>query len=315
MAIIKLSVAEQRRISAFLTCLVIAVCAWLFLAFSNPFDYVTKKVIRFKNVPLKRSFHSLQSDTIDVKVKGTGWQMLSSKLRPENNVITVDLSSLEVESYVALQGQLPRINREQPANNPIVAFEPDTLYFDFSDRSIRRVPVKLLSSLSFEKQFSQSDKVIIKPSYVTVSGPSNRVNNMKFWLTDSVRLKQVNQTTNLTVNVKAPDEGNLTIYPKTVQVTIPVNEFTEKTVQIPVKLINNNQYYNIKIIPQRVKVTFTTSLDRYQDMGADLFEAQVDVGLWQKYNYTSLPVTVTRMPPYCKIAKIEPRNIDFIVKK
>ena len=315
MAIIKLSVAEQRRLSAFLTCLAIAICAWLVVAFSNPFDYVAKKVIRFKNVPLKRSFHSLQSDTIDVKVKGTGWQMLSSKLRPENNVIIVDLSSLDINTYIALQSQLPRINRELPANNPIVAFEPDTLYFDFSDRSIRRVPVKLVSSLTFEKQFSQSDKVIIKPAYVTVSGPSSRVDNMKFWLTDSVRLRQVNETINVAVNVKAPDEGNLAIYPKTVQVTIPVNEFTEKTVQIPVKLINNNQYYNIKIIPQRVKVTFTTSLDRYEDMNADLFEAQADVSLWQKYNYTSLPVTVTRLPPYCKISKIEPRNIDFIVKK
>lgn len=315
MAIIKLSVAEQRRISAFLTCLVIAVCAWLVLAFSNPFDYDTKKVIRFKNVPLKRSFHSLQSDTINVKVKGTGWQMLLSKLRPENNVITVDLSSLDVDNYIPLQSQLPRINHELPANNPIIEFEPDTLYFDFSDRSIRRIPVKLVSSLSFEKQFSQSDRAIIKPAYVTVSGPSNRVNDMKFWLTDSVRLTQVNQTANVTVNVKSPDEGNLTIYPKTVQVTIPVNEFTEKTVQVPVKLVNNNQYYNIRIIPQRVKVTFTTSLDRYPDMDADLFEAQADVALWQKYNYTSLPIMVTRMPPYCKIAKIEPRNIDFIVKK
>lgn len=315
MAIIKLSVAERRRISAFLTCLVIAVCAWLVVAFSNPFEYTTKKVIRFKNVPLKRSFHSLQNDTINVTVKGTGWQMLVSKMRHQNSTITVDLSSLDVRSYIYLQSQLTRINSELPPDNPIVAFDPDTLYFDFSNRSIRRVPVKLLSSISYEKQFSQSDRAIIKPAYVTVSGPSTRIDKMEFWLTDSLKLSQIGETVNTQVNLKAPDEGNITIYPKAVHVTIPVNEFTEKTVQIPVKLINNNYYYNIKVMPQRIKVTFTTSLDRYPDMNADLFEAQADVELWRKYGYSTLPVVVTRIPPYCKIVKTEPRNIDFIVKK
>ena len=34
----------------------------------------------------------------------------------------------------------------------------------------------------------------------------------------------------------------------------------KKTVSIPVKLVNNRNYYNVKIFPQKVKVTFTTSL-------------------------------------------------------
>src|SRR5215216_2073284 len=114
MAIIKLSVTERRRISVFLTCVVLAVCAWLVVAFSSTYTYTAKKIIRYKNVPLKRSFHSLQSDTIEAVVKGTGWQMLFARLDEKNTTITVDLRSLENHPYVALSAQLALINTDVP---------------------------------------------------------------------------------------------------------------------------------------------------------------------------------------------------------
>lgn len=315
MAIIKLSATERRRISVFLTCLVLAICAWLVVAFSSTYSYTTKKLIRYKNVPLKRSFHSLQSDTIDAVVTGTGWQMLFARVNEKSTPITVDLQSLDQRPYVTLSSQLQSINADMPRNNPIKSFNPDTLYFDFSNRSIRRIPVKLLSALTYQKQFSQSDNVIIQPSYVTVSGPSGEIDAMKTWPTDSLKAKDVDETINAAVSLKPPAEGNITVYPKIVQVKVPVNEFTEKTIKIPVKIINNSNYYNIKVVPQRIEVTFTTSLNRYADIDPDLFEAQADLEYWKKYGYSTLPVKIIRVPEFCKIVRIEPRNIDFIVKK
>jgi ASC-1-like (ASCH) protein len=106
----------------------------------------------------------------------------------------------------------------------------------------------------------------------------------------------------------------MTVYPKTVQVNVPVDEFTEKTLQIPVKLINNRNYYNVRIFPQKVKITFVTSLSDYPDMDEAFFEATADLDLWQEHGYTVLPVKLKRIPPYCRIVKIEPAILDFIIK-
>src|SRR5215217_8109969 len=144
---IKLSATERRRISVFITCLFLAVLAWLVVAFSSTYSYTTKKLVRYINVPLKRSFHSLQSDTVEAVVKGTGWQMMFARMNEKSRPVRVDLRTLENRPYVTLSNQLPRINNEMPRDNPIVAFNPDTLYFDFSNRSIKRVPVKLLSGI------------------------------------------------------------------------------------------------------------------------------------------------------------------------
>jgi len=315
MAIIKLSQAEQRRASAFFTCVGVAILLWVVVTLSNTYNYTVKQAVVFKNVPQQRAFHSLQADTVNVMEKGTGWQMLLSKMRPENKQVKVDLRTLDKENYIVLSSQLTAINDTKDVANKIISFSPDTLFFDFSNRSTKRVPVQLSASLKYQRQFAQSDNVVIKPAYVTVSGPSSSIDKITIWKTDSVSLKDLDETVNSQVNLEAAKEGNISIYPKSVWVKIPVNEFTEKTIEIPVKLVNNYNYLNVKVFPLKVKVTFTTSLNKYADMDGDLFEADADLDMWKKYNYSTLPVMLTKLPEFCKVVKIEPRNIDFIIKK
>lgn len=315
MAIVKLSATERRRLSAFFTCLVLAVLAWIFTTLSNSYNYTIQEVLTYKNAPQKRAFHSLQPDTVKATVQGTGWQMIFSGMREESKPITIDLATLENRNFVVLSSQLKQININKELTQPIIAIDPDTLYFDFSNRLVKKVPVQLMSGLKYRRQFAVSGNIVIKPSFITVSGPADRLKEIKLWRTDSLQVGEISETINTRVNLQSVKEGNLNVYPKTVQVIIPVDEFTEKTLEIPVKLINNHNYDNVKVFPQRVKITFTTSLSRYPDMTEDLFEATADLDLWRDHGYRSLPVKLTRVPPFCKIVKLSPANIDFIIKK
>lgn len=315
MAIIKLSTAERRRVSAFFTCLALAITAWIIVSLSNTYKYQVKQILTFKNAPQRRAFHSLQSDTVNTMVKGTGWQMLFSRMHVDNKAVKVDLRSLDKDNFVVLSAQLAAINDTKDVNNKIVSFEPDTLYFDFSNRATKRIPVKLSAALNYQQQFEQSDNISIKPDYVTVSGPANNIEKIQEWHTDSLKLRNLSETVKTRVNLTASKEGNISIYPKAVQVTIPVNEFTEKTIEVPVKLINNYQYYNVKIFPQKVKVTVITSLNKYPGMNDDLFEANADLELWRKSHYSALPVVLSKSPEFCRVVKIEPKNVDFIIKQ
>jgi len=241
--------------------------------------------------------------------------MLFSKMKPESKPVKVDLRTLDNENYVVLSSQLAAINDTKDVNNKVISFSPDTLYFDFSNRSTKRVPVQISASLKYQRQFAQSDNVIIKPAYITVSGPSSSIDKITSWKTDSLILSDVNETVNSRLNLEPVKEGNISIYPRSVAVTVPVNEFTEKTIEVPVKLINNYSYFNVKVFPQKVKVTFTTSLNRYAVVEEELFEADADLDMWKKHNYNVLPVMLTKLPAFCKIVKIEPKNIDFIIRK
>jgi YbbR domain-containing protein len=315
MALVKLSASERRRASAFFTCLGLAALAWIFTTLSGNFKFSAKAVLNFKNTPRKRAFHPLQSDTVDLTVQGTGWQMLFEKMNGLNKPLEVDLRNLEKQDYVVLSAQLKQINEKREADQQIVALNPDTLYFDFTDRAVKKVPVRLAASLRYLRPFAQAGNVIIDPAFVTISGPDNMIDKVKSWSTDSLIKDSVNETIRTNLLLQPAKEGNLSIYPRTVSVRVPVDEFTEKTVEVPVKLINNRDFYNVKIFPLKVKVTFTTSLRRYPEIDDDFFEASADLALWKDRGYSTLPVSLTRLPEYCKIVKIQPQNIDFIIRK
>lgn len=315
MALINLSATQRRRLSAFLTCLVFAFFAWVVAVLSASTPYTEKAALDFRNTPQRRAFHSLQSDTVNVTINGTGWDVLFSKVNRSVNNIAVDLHTLESKSYVVLSNQRELINTRRPGDRQIISFSPDTLYFDFSNRKVKRIPVELVSNIKYRHQFFRSGDITLKPAYVIVNGPENTIDKINYWPSDTLRMDSVDGNINTQVALAPANEGNLSVYPKMIQASIPVDEFTEKVLDLPVKLINNWQGADVKIFPQRVKITIMVALNRYSEMTEDMFEATADLDQWSKNGYSVLPVWITKKPDYCRIVKIEPRNLDFIVKK
>jgi YbbR domain-containing protein len=315
MAIIKLSKNEQRRLSVFFTCILLAFGAWVLTMLSNQYSYTVKTVVSFTNPPIRRSFKALQSDTVEARVQGNGWNMLFSKMNMQDERVSINLKSLDSRNYVVMSSQLKALNEKRDINHQAVSFMPDTLYFDFSSRAVKRVPVQLQYKISFKRQFIVCDDIVLNPAYVTITGPAETIANIKEWKTDSLTAYDVENPMDVVVALKPVSESNMSVYPKSVRVHVPVSEFTEKTVEVPVKLTNNKNYYSVKVFPQKVKITFTVALSKYNLTDEHSFEAVADLSLWQDKGYKQLPVKVTVFPPHCKLVKIEPQNLDFIVKE
>lgn len=315
MPFIKFSQAERRRISVFFMCLAFALGAWLFFALSNSYVYQASTVVRFVNFPQNKAFHSLQSDTVKLQIEGTGWQLLFSKLRISPQSINIDLKDLKKQTFVNLSDQLGYINQQFSSTQKIVYVQPDTLYFDFSSRAIKKVPVELVSNLQFEKQYGISDSVILNPAYVTITGPKADLAKIQSWKTDTLSAKNVSGIINTRIPFKRPSLANINIYPSYTEVKVPVEEFTEKTIEIPITVLNNKNYRDINFLPEKVKITFMTAIGNYSRIDRDYFEASVDLDNWTFKSYKQLPVMLTRFPDFCKLVRVEPQVVDFIIQK
>jgi hypothetical protein len=51
-----------------------------------------------------------------------------------------------------------------------------------------------LNLYNISEQFGQSGNIVIKPAYVTISGPSERINKIRSWRTDSLVANGVNES-------------------------------------------------------------------------------------------------------------------------
>jgi hypothetical protein len=315
MPFIKLTKVERKRVVVLLTCLFGAVLTWLFIALDNKYPYIVKTQILYKDEPQKKAFKPLQPDIVDLKVEGSGWQLLFSKLRLSPQSVMVSLAKLNTQNYILFSEQLKEINLQLETSQQIISVNPDTLYFDFSRRTNKRVPLKLLQKLTFVKQYGISSKVKLTPAYVNISGPKEELDKISAWYTDTLKLSNLQKTTSTRIWLKQNISSNISIYPTNIGVKVPVDEFTEKTVEVPLKIINNYDFNNFKLFPKKIAVTFLVALSSYQQVDEDFIEAQVDAEEWKKLGHHKLTVKISRFPDYCTLVKIVPNKIDFIIEK
>lgn len=315
MPILKLNKTQRRKLSIFAKCVIFSSLAWALFAVSSNYVYTVKAGMQYVNAPDNRAFHPLQSDTVNVMLEANGWQLLFATLQSTAQTIQVDLSGLRSRNWIVFANQLGFINRQFPANKQVISVSPDTLYFDFSKQTERKVPVKVLHRLQFLKQYDIIDGLRVSPEYVTITGPLDDIVQIEEWETDTIRASDVNSDVRTVARLKHNQRANINVYPTSVEVDIPVGEVTEKILEIPLKVENGQQFSSVKLLPNKVQLTVMVSLRDFAKVNSGAFEAVVNMDDWVEDGIKNLPVIITQKPDYCKLVAVEPQNVDFFVRK
>lgn len=316
MPFIKLSKLERRRLTIFFTCLIVSIAAWSFFALSNHYVYRITTPIRYTHPPRGQAFRALQADTIDLQIEGTGWQLLFSEMRMiRQSYIDVDMRDLNEQDYLVLTEQIGDINRQLGISQKVVHLHPDTLFFDFSTGFVKKVPVQLLQNMAFAPQYDIADQIQIKPEFITLTGSSADLDSIHVCQTETLKFQNINHSVITRLPLKHPLRTNVGVQPLWVEVQVPVDEFTEKVVEVPLKVLNSSVFDHVRLFPKKVKITFLTALDKYAQVDSEFFEANVDLDKWRQNGYRQLPVVLSRFPDYCKLVHLEPQYVDFIINK
>ncbi|RZK16968.1 MAG: YbbR-like domain-containing protein, partial [Pedobacter sp.] len=209
------------------------------MALNNKYNYIAKTVIVFKNKPAKRAFYPLQSDTVDLEVEGTGWQLLFARLRINPQSISVNLGQLNTRDFVVFSDQLYSVNKQVGSAQKVISVKPDTLYFDFTKQIVKTVNIKLVNDLEFSKQYGLASGVVLLPEKVKVAGPMEELSKIEFWPTDTLKISNLQSSSTVRIGLQHSLHKNVSIYPSSTEVKLSVDEFTEKTVEVPLKIVNN----------------------------------------------------------------------------
>ncbi len=311
----RISKVQRRKLSIFLRCVLISFLAWTLFAISSDYTFSKKASMSYVNLPESKAFHPLQSDTVTVKLKMSGWKVLMERIRPDTAKIQVDLSGLKTRNFIVFGSQIGFINRQFRQEEQVVAVSPDTLYFDFSKQTQRKVPVKAVHNLTFQKQYGIIGATKASPEYVTITGPLEDVASIEYLETDTIKGKDVNTDVRTVAYLNKQQRTNITIYPTFSEIVIPVGEITEKVIELPIKVENGKQYTSVRILPGKVKATILVAVKDYNKWTSRDFEAVVDLEAWKDHNVESLPVILTKVPEFCQVLSIEPQNVDFFVRK
>ncbi len=98
-------------------------------------------------------------------------------------------------------------------------------------------------------------------------------------------------------------------------ITIPIEEYTEKTLEIPVTCPNLPRRYTLRTFPSVVKVSCNVPLSRFKDVSADDFEIRVSFTDLEQSTSGTLPLLLNKKPSWVDAATISPDRIEFILEQ
>ncbi len=310
----------NRQLYVIMLCFFISTIFWLLLALSN--DYTTSIIfpINYKNLPGKKVIMNDLPAQIEVQLKTTGFKLISFGLSKTRDSVTVDVSerlqNTSIQSdLLALPTSffLKDFSKELGGEVSISGFKPDSIIFNFSDMMTKRVPVKAIYQVSFDKQFDSVGTVMLNPSEVEVSGPPNLVEDLNYVTTEKLRMD--NQNTSIKKNIALEKNRLLTYNVSEVEFNLPVEKYTEGIAEITINPINVSSGYSLKTFPDKVKVRYLVAISNYNKVDASMFDAIVDGGESEMKHTAKLDVQVITKPPFVRVTLLEPEKVDYILRR
>lgn len=312
---IRIQKKDRKKLTLFLACALFSICLWLLFALSKTYTYSVPANIEFSNIPEKKMLSLAKTARVELKIEGTGWQLLTSRINLVNTNLQIDLSGHKIAGFLSLAEFIPDFNSQLPPGQRLLSVKPDTLRFNYTGRSIKKVPLLLRYSVSFQKQYYYLDPVQAGLDSVTISGPKAEIAAIKVWESPEIKISRLNHSIDTSISLGSSRYPGLVIRPDHMKVSVNVDQFTESMTNVPVHLTGNPGQHSISILPSHVRVFYLVPLSYYYNVRPELIEISADLDDWKLRHKSKLKLRVSRSPKFIRIEKIEPQNIDFLIHR
>ncbi len=312
----------KQKISIFIVCLGISISVWVLLKLSNVYKATIEVPVVYSQMPKGKILLQPYDSVLSLQFEEKGSELFRLKYLMRKKPIQISLKNLQLnrekgkyQGYILTSLLFDYVLRHQDISNNLVSISPDTLFFNFTDESSKKIPVKADINVVPEKQFMQYGDISIVPDSVTVRGPVAQVKNISFASIPKTELLSINHT--LTI-VKAIEKDSaseqLSFSPDKVEITIPIENYTEESLQLPIRILNAHGL-NLKLFPDKVNVTFNVALKDFQKVVPEMFEADVDVSQVSLSSEKLMKVTLSNYPSFVTNIRMEPEKVEFIILK
>ncbi len=311
----------DRRVMVFIFFLVVSTVFWLLNVLGREYTTQLSYPVRYTNFPDDVVMVGELPSNLDLTVNAYGYTLLKHYIGRRLLPIVFDVNSFSLNRmpdtdtknfYMLTSVAANRVTGQLGADIEVLRIEPDTLFFRFTDMISGRLPVKPVLEIQFEQQFMMKGNIVVEPDSVDVSGPAAVIDTMQFIPTITFRKTGVNKP--VTEKVSLPEFKMLNLSVSTVLLNIPVEQFTEASLRIPVEAVNLPDTLIMKTFPSVITVSYMVALSDYDKVTVEQFNAIADYNSVPSGN-GRLKVDIVKQPAFVRSVRFAPQFVDYIIEK
>jgi len=301
----------------FLFCLLASISFWLLIKLSNEYTLSFSIPVKIANVSNGRILTGISDSTIEISLKAQGYKLIVLRYFDHPKPLFIDISNIkktgsidEINTDLQLMPLVRRYSGSMGFINEIRAVHPEQITVKTNRLYRKTVPVRLTTDISFAPQYLQFEPSLIKPSNVSVYGTRAMIDSVQIAQPEVIKIKNLSESVVMYVHLNHDTQINKPYFdPSTVQVTIPVQKFTEGRVEVSIKLPKQLPNKNIKLFPDKAIISCIVSMSDFKKLDSSLFN--VNAELSKSDNLYHLKVTAA--PDYVRNVKVTPEKVEFLI--
>lgn len=317
----KRKIKVDKRFVIFLFFVFLSTIFWFLNKLDQEYETEITLPVRYSEFPSDKILVNELPDYFSLRVKSHGYKLLEYKISnsflpfPINvNGLTLRFNSRASDDqlYALTRNLNIDIKRWLDSEIEILAISPDSLYFNFADRTFKKVPVKSKLKIVPATQFMVRGNIKFSPDSVTISGADPIVDTINAVYTQEKDLLDLNVAYTKEIKLKKIDAIDFS--DDKVDVNIQVEKFTEGTKKVKLNIINVPDSLILRTFPNEISVSYFVALSDYDKVLPQLFEAIVDYNE-MKSTDSKLSVKIINSPEYINTMRFNPEAVEYIIEK
>jgi len=291
----------------------ISLLFWLLVKLSQN-HRANRQVAISYTLPADMSFVTIPPDQVRVTLEGRGWDLMYDYFGRRNNAVNFDLASTVLQNITNNQLKGRMVDNTKSSNITVEDMSFDYISIELGKSSIKKVPIILDRQLNFAAEHQLKSSIQLMPDSVTLSGPNSMLENYTGWPTTLLSLKNLKNTVTRPIPLQPNNTPQIKLSASVVQVHIPVEQFTEKSIFVPVMVKGAPD--SLKVFPNKVKTNFVVGLSQYDSISEKNFRLEVDLkGVPINQSNNTAPILLTQQPTEVKHVQFSPKSVQFLFVK
>ena len=307
-------IKDKGKIKYFLFFFFISISFWIITKLSNDYNSIISFDLKFEKIPNHISLINPISNKIDVSIKTSGFQFIYHKIFKRTININISSEIFKNDNFKYNTESLVYLVKDKfDSKTEIKAIFPKEITLNFTKKIRKKVKIIPPSNIIFKKGYGLSEKIILVPDSIWISGNSNLLDSINFLRTELLNYGKIDASLNYSFDVIKPNE-NIHLERSKAESLIKIEKFTEKIFSVPIKIKNLPDSIAIKLFPNQIKVRFLSSLSKIKLIKANDFKFNVDFNKIGIRNEKFLQINLDSFPDYLGKIRWTPKKVEFLLR-
>lgn len=298
----------------FLWFLIIAFAFWMLLFFQRDIEATYKLPISYIKIPDDVVFDNPLPKDLEVRIGDKGSEIFKYTFRLRDS-ITVDIRKYQEAGVTNIQGaELTQLIRSKLSkSSAIVAYYPVNIPIITSKLQKKEVEVMFDGDISTGRNNLIADEVQVTPSKVMAYGSEKQLASLNNATTVTSHFSNIKATSQFDVKLK--EEEGIKYLPEVVQVLIPVLEYTERKIEVPITVKGAPHDVDVKFFPSQTEVSFSVTLEDYKKISPEEFTIELNYKDFYNNQNGRVEIDLSTMPISARNVKMSPQSVEFLLEK